>query len=106
MKSFSRVYPFSTVGTPIYLSFHIENGSALYAFSSTNLTSDFAKKGEPIASIFLPIEMHYPQGYRIEIDPKSIFYNVAKENDHLIELFGSLDGIIEGTIIMASIHAL
>ncbi|KAM3182885.1 hypothetical protein ACTXT7_011443 [Hymenolepis weldensis] len=106
VKSFSRVYPLSTVGTPINLFFHVENGSALYAFCSTNLTSEFAKKGEPIASIFLPIEMHYPHGYSVEIDPKSIFYNVAKENNHLIELFGSSDGIIEGTVIMASIHAL
>ncbi|VDO03620.1 unnamed protein product [Rodentolepis nana] len=87
VKSFSRAYPIATAGTPIDLVFNVKNGSGSYAFSSTNLTSEFAKKGGPIASIFLPIEIHYPRGYCIEITPKSISYKVSKENDHLIELF-------------------
>nr|CDS27473.1 glycoside hydrolase subgroup catalytic core [Hymenolepis microstoma] len=106
VKSFARVYPISTVGTPIDLVFNVNNGSGSYSFASTNLTLEFVKKGESIASIFLPIEMHYPRGYKIEVTPKSISYNVTKENDHLIELFGPSHGITEGTVIMANIHAL
>lgn len=99
------MYPVSAAGSPISLTFNTETGSAFYAFSSTKLTSELANRREPIASVFIPKDLHYLLGYKVEVNPNSISHSLAKDNDHLIELFGPPSGIIEGTIIEINVNA-
>lgn len=55
--------------------------------------------GQPIASIFIPIEMHYPDGYLIELQPPSTRYEVSKTNDHIIDVYpGDTELVTDGLI--------
>ncbi|KAH9280717.1 Endoglycoceramidase [Echinococcus granulosus] len=104
VKSFARVYPMMTAGEPISLVFDVKTGSAFYAFSSTRLTMDLARKKEPIASIFIPIEIHYQNGYKFEVNPISIWYNVSLHNSNLFYLYAPSSGLTEGVIIEVNIN--
>lgn len=105
VKPFARVYPMMTGGAPITLTFDVKNGSAFYAFSTTKLTIDLAKNKEPIASIFVPIEMYYQHGYKFEVNPASIWYNASPHNRNLFYLYAPSSKFKEGIIIEVNINA-
>ena len=105
VKPFVRMYPLVTAGEPISLEFDTFKGSGFYAFSTTEMTVDLAKRGEIIASIYLPLEIYYQQGYKFEVEPNYITYNTSSNNDHLVNLFGPSSGLVEGIIVEVNISA-
>ena len=105
VKPFVRMYPISTAGVPISLVFDTNNGSGFYAFQTNELTVDLAKQGEPIASIYVPVELYYQHGYQFEITPPEFSYKISPDNDYLFNLYAPPNGIIDGIIIEVNIFA-
>ncbi|VDD83559.1 unnamed protein product [Mesocestoides corti] len=98
VKPFARFYPMATGGTPINLKFDVATGSGSYAFLTNEVTEALSKQGKAIASIFLPLELYYPQGYEVDVVPSTFTYSASNVNDHIIEVFAPADGIMKDVV--------
>ena len=105
VKPFVRMYPISTAGVPISLVFDTNNGSGFYAFQTNELTVDLAKQGEPIATVYVPVELYYQHGYQFEITPPEFSYKISPDNDHHFNLYGPSNGGSKDIFVVAKISS-
>lgn len=105
VKPFVRMYPMTTAGAPMNLTFDTVTGKGFYAFTTTAVTVNLAKRGEAIASVYMPLELYYQHGFSFKISPSTFNYKISQENDHLFNLFGPSKGITEGVLVRVDISA-
>ncbi len=92
-----------TAGHPIAFGFDVKESTAVYSFFATSITNDFNREGLPVASLFLPLEMHYPKGFKIEVEPRQVTYRISPKNDHVLEIFSPKNDTITGLLVAINI---
>lgn len=93
-----------TAGEPMTLYFDTKNASAFYAFIVTERTRVASVKELPIVSLFLPLEVHYTNGYKISVQPQILTFNVSSSNNHIINFFGPPESLLQDLIVQINVQ--
>ncbi|KAF8564612.1 hypothetical protein P879_08184 [Paragonimus westermani] len=78
VQSFIRTYPKKTNGLPDTLTFNQDTGEFYYTFKMAPLP---VNQQTEIAEIFVPTQVHYPQGPKITVQPASLL--TSFKDNHL-----------------------
>uniref|UniRef100_A0A5K4F650 Cellulase domain-containing protein n=2 Tax=Schistosoma mansoni TaxID=6183 RepID=A0A5K4F650_SCHMA len=72
VRSFIRPYPQSTNGRFVKQHFNHETGEYSFSFITNQLSNQYSEKQNLIAEIYIPLSVHYPNGYSINLNPNNL----------------------------------
>lgn len=72
MESFIRPYPQSTNGIFRKQRFNHKTGKFSFSFITNQSSNQYSKKQILIAEIYIPLSVHYPNGFSMNIKPNNL----------------------------------
>ena len=72
VQSFIRPYPQSTNGRFLKQHFNHKTGEYSFSFITNQLSNQYSEKQNLIAEIYIPLSVHYPNGYSINLNPNNL----------------------------------
>ncbi|CAH8574852.1 unnamed protein product [Schistosoma rodhaini] len=72
VQSFIRPYPQSTNGRFLKQHFNHKTGEYSFSFITNQTRNQYSEKQNLIAEIYIPLSVHYPNGYSINLNPNNL----------------------------------